>query len=74
VLLCSAHCYRAARSKIVYWNGSRLGVLSCHQGSFRKEEYRSMRIHLDRKQLDGLDGNLVALLLISLIIIVALAY
>jgi hypothetical protein len=33
-----------------------------------------MRIHLDRKQLEGLDGNLVALLVISLIIIVALAY
>jgi hypothetical protein len=33
-----------------------------------------MRIHLDRKHLDGLDGNLIALVLISLIIILALAY
>jgi hypothetical protein len=48
--------------------------LSGCQGSFRKEEYRSMRIHLDRKHLDGIDGNLIALLLISLIIIIALAY
>jgi hypothetical protein len=33
-----------------------------------------MRVHLDRKYLDGLDGNLVALVVISLIIIIALAY
>jgi hypothetical protein len=56
------------------WNGNRRGVLSGCQGSFRKEEYRSMRIHLDRKQLDGLDGNLIALVVLSLIIIIAFAY
>jgi hypothetical protein len=33
-----------------------------------------MRVHLDRKYLDGLDGNVVALVVISLIIIVALVY
>jgi hypothetical protein len=33
-----------------------------------------MRIHLDRKQLEGLDGNLIALVVLSLIIILAFAY
>jgi len=74
VLLCSAHCCGAARSEIVCWNGNRRGVLLRCQGSFRKEEYRLMRIHLDRKQLEGLDGNLIALVVLSLIIIIAFAY
>jgi len=33
-----------------------------------------MRIHIDRKQLDGLDGNAIAFFVISLIIVIAFAY
>jgi hypothetical protein len=39
-----------------------------------KEEDCSMRLHLDRKYLDGLDGNVVAFVVISLIIIIAFVY
>jgi hypothetical protein len=39
--------------------------------SLRKEESRSMRIHIDRKPLDG---NAIAFVLIMLLIAVAFAY
>jgi hypothetical protein len=32
-----------------------------------------MRVHLDRKWIDGLDGNVIAIVVISLIIVVAFA-
>jgi hypothetical protein len=44
------------------------------QGSSPKAEDCSMRVHLDRKYLDGLDGNVVAFVVISLIIIIAFVY
>jgi hypothetical protein len=33
-----------------------------------------MRVHLDRKWLDGLDGDLIAFVVLSLIIVIAFAY
>jgi hypothetical protein len=51
------------------WNGSSRGSLFCC--SFRKEECRSMRVHIDRKQLDG---DAIAFVVIMLLIVIAFAY
>jgi hypothetical protein len=40
-------------------------------GSFPRKECRSMRVHIDRKQLDG---NVIAFVVISLLIVIAFAY
>jgi hypothetical protein len=53
------------------WNVNSMGVSS---KKLPKEEDCSMRLHLDRKYLDGLDGNVVAFVVISLIIIIAFVY
>jgi hypothetical protein len=53
------------------WNVNSMGVSST---KLPKEEDCSMRVHLDRKYLDGLDGNVVAFVAISLIIIIAFVY
>ena len=39
--------------------------------SFRKEECCSMRVHLDRKRLDG---DAIAFVVITLLIVIAFAY
>jgi hypothetical protein len=38
--------------------------------------FRSMRVHIDRRWLDGnvLDGNVIAFVVISLLILIAFAY
>jgi hypothetical protein len=38
------------------------------------KECRSMHIHVDRKWLDGIDGNVIALIVISLLIAIAFAF
>jgi hypothetical protein len=45
------------------------GLLFCCY--FRKEEYGSMRVHIDRERLDG---NAIAFVLIILLIVIAFAY
>jgi hypothetical protein len=72
VLLCFAHCWRAAETEIALleWKRPRRILI----GLSRKEEVCSMRVHLDRKYLDGLDGNVVAFVVLSLIIIIAFVY
>ena len=61
VLLCFAQRCRAIGT------AAARAYLFC---SFRKEE-RSMRVHIDRKQLDG---NVIAFVVISLLIGIAFAY
>jgi len=41
-----------------------------------EKECRSMRVHIDRRWLDGnvLDGNVIAFVVISLLIVAAFAY
>jgi hypothetical protein len=56
------------------WNGNSQGIFSEKLPQRRKEEDRSMRLHLDRKYLVGLDGNVVAFVVITLIIILAFVY
>ena len=51
------------------WNGSSQGLLFCC--SFRKEECCSMRVHIDRKRLDG---DAIAFVVIMLLIVIAFAY
>ena len=61
VLLCFVHCWHAvgtAAAKAYLF------------GSFRKEEC-SMRVHLDRKRLDG---DAIAFVVITLLIVIAFAY
>jgi hypothetical protein len=50
------------------WNGGSQGPLF---GSFFRKECRSMRVHIDRKQLDG---NVIAFVVISRLIVIAFAY
>jgi hypothetical protein len=45
----------------VVWNGGKKGV-------------PLMQIHMDRKWLEWLDGNLIAFIVISLLIVIAFAY
>jgi hypothetical protein len=62
VLLCFVHCWHAvgtAAAKVYF---------VC---SFRKEECCSMRVHLDRKRLDG---DAIAFVVITLLIVIAFAY
>jgi hypothetical protein len=61
-LLCFVHCWHAvgtAAAKVYF---------VC---SFRKEECCSMRVHLDRKRLDG---DAIAFVVITLLIGIAFAY
>jgi hypothetical protein len=51
------------------WNGGSHGVLFWERPS--EKECRSMRVHIDRKQLDG---NVIAFVVISLLIVIAFAY
>jgi hypothetical protein len=37
-------------------------------------ECRSMRVHIDRKWLEWLDGDMITLVVITLIIVIALVY
>jgi len=62
VLLCFEHCWHAVgmTTAKVYF--------VC---SFRKEECCSMRVHLDRKRLDG---DAIAFVVITLLIVIAFAY
>jgi hypothetical protein len=71
VLLCFAHCWHAGGSPIARLEQQQHGRIfkeASQRGGF------SMRLHLDRKYLDGLDGNVVAFVVISLIIIIAFVY
>jgi hypothetical protein len=51
------------------WNGGSQGLLFCCY--FRKEECSSMRVHIDRKRLDG---DAIAFVVITLIIVLAFVY
>jgi hypothetical protein len=51
------------------WNGRSQGLLFCSY--FRKEECCSMRVHIDRKRLDG---DAIAFVVITLLIVIAFAY
>jgi hypothetical protein len=51
------------------WNGGSEGLLFCCY--FRKEECSSMRVHIDRERLDG---NAIAFVVITLLIVIAFAY
>jgi hypothetical protein len=51
------------------WNGGIQGLLFCCY--FRKEEYSSMRVHIDRKRLDG---DTIAFVVITLLIVLAFVY
>jgi hypothetical protein len=51
------------------WNGGSQGLLLCCD--FRKEECCSMRVHIDRKRLDG---DAIAFVVITLLIVIAFAY
>jgi hypothetical protein len=51
------------------WNGGSQGLLFCCD--FRKEEGCSMRVHIDRERLDG---NAIAFVVITLLIVIAFAY
>jgi hypothetical protein len=62
VLLCFVHCWHAVGT------AAAKAYLSC---SFRKEECCSMRVHLDRKRLDG---DAIAFVVITLLIVIAFAY
>jgi hypothetical protein len=46
-------------------------VKACCFGSFLGKECSSMRVHIDRKQLDG---NAIAFVVISLLVVIAFAY
>jgi hypothetical protein len=61
MLLCFPHCCRAVGMET---------AKAYYPGSFRKEECCSMRVHLDRKPLDGVA---IAFVVISLLTVVALA-
>jgi hypothetical protein len=62
VLLCFPHCWRAVGTTAVR--------AYCLEASSKKE-CPSMRIHIDKNQLDG---NAIALVLIALLIAIAIAY
>jgi hypothetical protein len=62
VLLCFVHCRHAVGT------AAAKAYFSC---SFRKEECCSMRVHLDRKRLDG---DAIAFVVITLLIVIAFAY
>jgi hypothetical protein len=61
VLLCFVHCWHAVGKTAAK------AYLFC---SFRKEECCSMRVHLDRKQLDG---AAIAFVVITLLTVIAFA-
>jgi hypothetical protein len=61
VLLCFVHCWHAVGKTAAE------AYLFC---SFRKEECCSMRVHLDRKQLDG---AAIAFVVITLLTVIAFA-
>jgi hypothetical protein len=63
VLLCFQHCWQAV--------GTAAAKAYCFCSYFRKEECCSMRVHIDRKRLDG---NAIAFVVITLMIIIAFAY
>jgi len=62
VLLCFAHCWHAVERL-------QMRLIVCC--SFRKEESCSMRVHIDRKRLDG---DAIAFVVIMLLIAIAFAY
>jgi hypothetical protein len=49
---------------------SRPGVLAASSD----RECRSMRVHIDRKWLGWLDGDMITLVVITLVIVIALVY
>ena len=62
VLLRFVHCYRAIG----------MAPLQCYGfGSFRRLRSALMRLHIDRNHLDG---NLIALMVITLLIAIAMVY
>jgi hypothetical protein len=63
VLLCFKHCWHAIERR-------HLELIVMYR-SFRKEECSSMRVHVDRKRLDG---NEIAFVVITLLIVIAFAY
>jgi hypothetical protein len=63
VLLCFVHCWHAV--------GMAAAKTYCFCCSFHKEEGCSMRGHIDRKQLDG---DAIAFVVITLLIVIAFAY
>jgi hypothetical protein len=65
LLLCFVHCWPAVGTTAVQ------AYLFC---SFRKEECDSMRVHIDRKELEQLDGNAIAFVVITLLIVIAFIY
>ena len=62
VLLCFVHCWLAVGT------AAAKAYLFC---SFREEECCSMLVHLDRKRLDG---DTIAFVVITLLIVIAFAY
>jgi hypothetical protein len=62
-------CCCASRIAGPLLNGGSQGLSFCC--CFRKEECCSMRVHIDRKRLDG---NAIAFVVITLLIVIAFAY
>src|SRR5258707_15024317 len=59
----AVHCWHAV--------GMAAAKAYCSCRSFHKEECCSMRVHIDRKQLDG---DAIAVVVITLLIVIAFAY